>query len=917
MNRTAETPDHILVKAKILGADFGKKVAEFYNPFRCPEPSKSASYGLKRNEGGQREELQKRQRDRASIPCNKIETDTGQRIEPYVIFICGPAGSGKSTLTTLLYKKYCECRGIDVSRNLYSRNCHTPHWDGYDDQRVTILDDFGQNREECTDLSEFMCLVSNNRYVLPMAELSQKGKTFASELIIVNSNLRLDGSLDRIFDKKIYSQDAFVRRLHTCIQVLDTDFVSGKVRFRDLTSHLLERMTDKKRLLGDNSLLDKPFNLREYHSQSRVALINSIVGVAISEVQKRYTRVGLELGWNQSVYSGDFTLDTDSGLTDFSFHHNRKCKSFSFPLDPPDVHPVCRTCCVPKALGARMITVGEAENRCLKPLQIAMWEALGAYDCFKATHGADLESCFSPMGSPKDDEKLLSGDYKSATDYLNSDLSNAMLDGILSQIDHEPTRRWARWENSPHLIEYPDWTGLDPVLQKNGQLMGSLLSFPLLCLINKLVCELSGFRKYMINGDDLLAFATDEQLENWKQIGGLCGLKPSIGKSYFLRNFGTFNSQLITRDGVLKKHLNLNVLMRKDKPMGRCFHDFLTNGGARRILVEHNEERLKHDARNLDIPVEFGGLGDSFRYDRGNRSSTFSRRDRLCYLYQLRRAQLRQIKPISGILPPGFVWIALPRTKENLLRYDTKIPVSRSKIFPFRVDVNNSTVDRNACIKEFEQSEIYPDIHRCLREEERQRLKKKYNPREEQVSKSDLVRFEKRTKLTNSRPLRDFLNGKSIRLEDCPPLNTVVFDYKICHSKNVDRFECNGISRLLDVLEHGISNSVNNGLREARKPGRAAYLSSIRKLRLKGHPDFVGETYDVDKDFELDRSLLQEIMKTPVPTVSKTEPVWTSSGVYEQTWKKDSSGSKRLLGERWIDTESFNDGTLGVDPHFL
>jgi hypothetical protein len=69
-----------------------------------------------------------------------------------------------------------------------------------------------------------------------------------------------------------------------------------------------------------------------------------------------------------------------------------------------------------------------------------------------------------------------------------------------------PPEHGPRYEVSPHLIEYPDGVGK----QTSGQLMGSLLSFPLLCFLNDFIISHSGFErgKYLINGDDVVALGS-------------------------------------------------------------------------------------------------------------------------------------------------------------------------------------------------------------------------------------------------------------------------------------------------------------------------------------------------------------------------------------------------------------------------
>lgn len=161
-------------------------------------------------------------------------------------------------------------------------------------------------------------------------------------------------------------------------------------------------------------------------------------------------------------------------------------KCLNFPAFPPEGPLPVRVEPIPEPLKVRVITAGRGDTFCLKPLQRAMWLALGDFPQFCLTHGTNrLENAISRIYESSDPEDVwISGDYSAATDSFSIEGSKALLKGILESIDHEPTRRWAMKEISPHLLVYPKNTGLKPVLQKSGQLMGSLLSFPLLCLLN-------------------------------------------------------------------------------------------------------------------------------------------------------------------------------------------------------------------------------------------------------------------------------------------------------------------------------------------------------------------------------------------------------------------------------------------------
>lgn len=100
--------------------------------------------------------------------------------------------------------------------------------------------------------------------------------------------------------------------------------------------------------------------------------------------------------------------------------------------------------------------------------------------------------------------------------------------------------------------------------QQRGQLMGSPLSFPFLCMINAGLARLAyeivhpelrerrenpvsplGLDAYpfLVNGDDFLARASPEIYEVWQRVIAHVGWKLSPGKSYFLERLAQINSE--------------------------------------------------------------------------------------------------------------------------------------------------------------------------------------------------------------------------------------------------------------------------------------------------------------------------------------------------------------------------------------
>jgi len=162
-------------------------------------------------------------------------------------------------------------------------------------------------------------------------------------------------------------------------------------------------------------------------------------------------------------------------------------------------------------------------------------------------------------------QKLLSGDYEAATDNLKSWVSEIIWNQICFVLKlSEEERAIGLNLLTGHMF------GKTP--QKSGQLMGSIISFPILCIANfalcRRVCEVSdgvfnassSGQEYMecdipiyryrgfINGDDCTLILGDFGRRLWSEVGLLMGLVESLGKTYFSDEFVEINSRLYAYD---------------------------------------------------------------------------------------------------------------------------------------------------------------------------------------------------------------------------------------------------------------------------------------------------------------------------------------------------------------------------------
>jgi len=212
-----------------------------------------------------------------------------------------------------------------------------------------------------------------------------------------------------------------------------------------------------------------------------------------------------------------------------------------------------------ESLKVRVITKGPpCTGFVLKPLQKFMWRTLQKHPAFTLIgQPVDRFVVQNRLGAKlAPGEAILSGDYSAATDNLAPWVSEAIARRIALRcgLDARETELLVR-SLTQHVFEGENRSALP---QQWGQLMGSVTSFPVLCIANAAMCRWSlelAYAKSMklsqttllVNGDDCLFRTTLAGLGFWKKITTHGGLTPSIGKYFFSREFAQVNSTNFTR----------------------------------------------------------------------------------------------------------------------------------------------------------------------------------------------------------------------------------------------------------------------------------------------------------------------------------------------------------------------------------
>lgn len=232
--------------------------------------------------------------------------------------------------------------------------------------------------------------------------------------------------------------------------------------------------------------------------------------------------------------------------------------------------PIC------EPLKVRVITAGPSEQYYLsRSLQKDLWSSLKDLSNFtlignpSVSYAIDNGIVSNLNASLRDLYYLepvfwVSGDYESATDNLSMVFSSEILDYFLSKVDPFQFQNMQlaykyctimKQVLGAHDVHYEvgETLGIPMVTQSNGQLMGSPLSFPILCLANFIAFvrafdRWSGrsWKRYpvVINGDDIVFLGTPSLYKIWREEIASVGFLPSKGKNYTHSEFFIVNSEM-------------------------------------------------------------------------------------------------------------------------------------------------------------------------------------------------------------------------------------------------------------------------------------------------------------------------------------------------------------------------------------
>jgi len=162
---------------------------------------------------------------------------------------------------------------------------------------------------------------------------------------------------------------------------------------------------------------------------------------------------------------------------------------------------------------------------------------------------------------PEDTELLwVSGDYSAATDNLNMDVTTTIVDALMRNdwIYRMVMRRGLIGNKINYTNCHPALGESEipsPFVQTNGQLMGCIFSFVVLCIANFLAFKYAARKHFgkdhlyvkrcpvLINGDDILFNCPPDFPKVWSETVSQVGFEKSVGKNFEAKKFCTINSQ--------------------------------------------------------------------------------------------------------------------------------------------------------------------------------------------------------------------------------------------------------------------------------------------------------------------------------------------------------------------------------------
>ncbi|QKI79929.1 RNA-dependent RNA polymerase [Erysiphe necator associated ourmia-like virus 99] len=261
----------------------------------------------------------------------------------------------------------------------------------------------------------------------------------------------------------------------------------------------------------------------------------------------------------------------------------------------------------------RVVTMQSARvKRVLTPVHNALYDHLSSFG-WLVRGDVKKEDFLAVLNDRREGEAVISGDYESATDNIYLKAVDVIVDELSKDVHLTENERSVLRGSFQRLRWLNTCTGtIKPI--NRGSMMGNLVSFPLLCLLNKACFDIasdigrgSGANRVgRFNGDDCL-FAGDRKFFSlWKEVTGTFGLCVNVEKTGFSELTADLNSQsFFIRRGVLAPKPVLSFFRPFRQEPGCLLTEILrgvsTFRGDVKSFVVNSLMRFEISVRQIDL----------------------------------------------------------------------------------------------------------------------------------------------------------------------------------------------------------------------------------------------------------------------------------------------------------------------------
>nr|WOZ17733.1 polyprotein [Dandelion yellow mosaic virus] len=140
---------------------------------------------------------------------HRVKGVSGVRLDPFHLSLFGKPGVGKSFIMGRLLEDSLDLMGEPRADRSYSKTPNEEYWSGYYGQTAVKCDDLGQDLSKgfSPTYNQIIQMKTNNPFIVPMADLANKGRTFTSKYIFSTTNVDDCGTKHGLADP-----GAFMRR---------------------------------------------------------------------------------------------------------------------------------------------------------------------------------------------------------------------------------------------------------------------------------------------------------------------------------------------------------------------------------------------------------------------------------------------------------------------------------------------------------------------------------------------------------------------------------------------------------------------------------------------------------------------------------------------------------------------------------